>query len=132
MKKTIAFLSFAAILAVMVSMANAGDAVVLRGEVPFDFYVGGQLVPAGEYHFEMGRVGDATTDSVTIVKADGEMVAYANTRPGNQPDGSSSQLTFHVHDGVRVLASVESPGFKADLRETKPAQDTIQLSTASR
>ena len=132
MKRTIAFLSFAVILAVMVSMAKAGDAEVLRGEIPFDFYVGGQLVPAGEYHFEMGRIGDATTDSVTVLKADGELVAIATTRPGTRQDGSSSQITFHIHDGVRVLASVESPGFKAELKEMNPAQEAIQLSTASR
>jgi len=132
MKKTIAFLTFAVILAVMVSMAKAGDAEVLRGEVPFDFYVGDQLVPAGEYHFEMGRIGDATTDSVTVLKADGELVAIATTRPGNRQDGSSSQLTFQIQDGVRILASVECPGFKADLKKTAPVHDTIQFSTASR
>jgi hypothetical protein len=132
MKKTIAFLSLAVILAVMVSLAKAGDAVVLRGEVPFDFYVGGQLVPAGEYNFEMGRIGDATTDSVTVLKTDGELVAISTSRPATRQDGSSSQLTFQVQDGVRILASVECPGFKADLKKVKPVEDPIRLSTASR
>jgi hypothetical protein len=132
MKKTIAFLSFAVMLATMVSIANAGDAEVLRGKVPFDFYIGGQLVPAGEYNFEMGRIGDATTDSVTVLKANGELVAMAATRPGARQDGSSSQLTFEIKDGARILSSVECPGFKADLKKAIPVQDTIPLSTASR
>ena len=119
MKKAIAFMSFVVVLTVMASFASAGDAIVMRGEVPFDFYVGDQLVPAGEYNFEMGRVGDATTDSVTVVAADGKVLAFAATRPGISHVDSESQLSFASHHGVRFLESVECPGFKADLKKAK-------------
>lgn len=130
MKKTIAFLSFTLILTVMAVTATAGDAIVMEGEVPFDFYVGDQLVPAGEYHFEMGRVADATTDSVTVLTAEGKVVALATTRPGIQKDASPSQLSFSSQNGVHYLKSVECPGYKADLKSTKPV-DTIQYTSWS-
>jgi hypothetical protein len=130
MKKTIAFLSFTVILTVMAVTATAGDAIVMKGEVPFDFYVGSQLVPAGEYHFEMGRVGDATTDSITVLTTEGRVVALVTTRPGTQKDKSSSQLCFSSHNGVHFLKSVECPGYKANLKTPKQV-DTIQYTVWS-
>ena len=130
MKKTIAFLSFTVILTVMAVTATAGDAIVMEGEVPFDFYVGNELLPAGEYHFEMGRVGDATTDSITVLTTEGKVVALVTTRPGTQKDKSSSQLSFSSHNGVHFLKSVECPGYKANLKTPKPV-DTIQYTVWS-
>jgi len=122
MKKTIAFLSFAVILTVMATLATAGSAIVLRGEVPFDFFVEDQFVPAGEYQFEMGRVGDATTASITVLSKDGKVVAFVATRPGVNEDGSQSRLSFDSHDGARFLRSVECPGYRADLKKLNEIQ----------
>lgn len=132
MKKATAFLSFVVILAVTVSMANAGDAIVMRGEVPFDFYVGDKLLPAGEYNFEMGRVGDATTDSVTVVTTEGKVLALTTTRSGDSELESVSQLSFASHHGVRILESVECPGFKADLKVAKAVDlDSIESTSVT-
>jgi hypothetical protein len=130
MKKTIAFLSLTVILTVMATMATAGDAIVMKGEVPFDFFVGDQLLPAGDYHFEMGRVGDATTDSVTVLTTEGKVVAFVATRPGIQENLSPSHLSFSSQNGVHYLQSVECPGYKADLKTAKPV-DTIQYTSWS-
>ena len=127
MKKIFAFLSCAVILAVMATVATAGSAIVLRGEIPFDFHVGNQLVPAGEYYFEMGRVGDATTSSVTVATKDGETVALMLTRDGVRKENAPSKVSFYIYEGEYFLSSVECPGYKADLKKTLPApeSDTI-------
>jgi hypothetical protein len=119
MKKTFMFLSFAVILAVTASLATAGSAIVLRGEVPFDFYVENQMLPAGEYHFEMGRTGEATASSITVRAKDGTVVAFVTTRPGVREDMAPSQLSFNGYEGKYFLSSVECPGYKANLRKTR-------------
>ena len=122
MKKTFMFLSFVVVLTAMATVASAGSALVLRGEVPFDFYVGDQMLPAGEYHFEMGRVGDATTSSITVRTKDGKVAAFVTTRPGARQGMTPSQLSFSSHNGQFYLSSVECPGYKADLKNVKPVR----------
>lgn len=119
MKRTLMFLSFVVTLAVMTIPADAGSAIVLRGEVPFDFYVENQMLPAGEYIFEMGRVGDATTSSITVRAKDGKVVTLVSTRPGTRRNTTPSQLVFNTYEGSFHLASVECPGYKADLRSSE-------------
>ena len=121
MKRTLMFLSFVVTLAVMTIPAGAGSAIVLQGEVPFDFYVENQMLPAGEYIFEMGRVGDATTSSITVRAKDGKVVTLVTTRPGTRRNMTPSQLVFNTYEGNFHLASVECPGYKADLRNSKSA-----------
>lgn len=99
MKKIYAFLSPAVILAVMATVATPASAIVLRGEIPFDFYAGSQMVPAGEYYFEMGRVGGATTSSVTVTIKDGKTVAVMLTRDGVRDSKASSQVNFYIYEG---------------------------------
>ncbi len=123
MKKIFALLSFAVILTSMTTLANAGSAIVLRGEIPFDFHVGNQMVPAGEYYFEMGRVGDATTSSVTLTDKEGKTLALVLTRAGFRKDNAPSQVSFYIYRGEYFLSSVECPGYKADLKKTKPVRD---------
>ena len=127
MKKTLAFLSFVVILATMASLATAGSAVVLNGEIPFDFYVGNQMLPAGEYHFEMGRFTEATTSSITVRSKDGKVLAFVTTRPGVSDGRTSNQIIFNSSDGNYVLASVECPGYKANLKKTKPVDQSGKI-----
>lgn len=130
MKKTLMFLSVAVILSVMATMATAGSAVVLRGEVPFDFYVGDKMLPAGEYVFEMGRIGESTTNNVTVRNKDGKVAAFVTTRPGMVKKLISGQLSFSSYEGKFFLASVECPGYKADLKITKPVHQSEVVQVA--
>ena len=126
MKKTFLLLSFAAIWTVIAASAFAGSAVVVRGEVPFDFFVENQLLPAGEYHFEMGSTGGATTSTVTIRTKEGSVVAFATTKPGNRLT-NASQLSFNHYNGKYFLSSVESVGYKASLRTTRHERELMSL-----
>ena len=125
MKKTLAFLSFVAILAVTPILATAGSTIMLRGDIPFDFYVGSQMLPAGEYHFEMGSTGGATTSTVTVRAKDGMVVAFVATRAGFSKDMAASQLNFHAYGGKYFLSSIQYPGYKSDLRTTRHEKELM-------
>jgi hypothetical protein len=125
MKRTLVLLSFVAILTIMAVFACAGSAVVLRGDVPFDFYVENQMLPAGEYHFEMGSIGGATASTVTVRSRDGMVVAFVTTRPGSNGNTIAGQLSFNHYSGKYFLSSVECPGYKADLRTTKHEKELM-------
>lgn len=126
MKKTVLLLSLAVIWTIIAISAFAGSAVVVRGKVPFDFFVENQLLPAGEYHFEMGATGGATTSTVTICTKEGSVVAFATTRPGNRLT-NASQLTFNHYSGKYFLSGVESVGHKASLRTTSHERELMSL-----
>ncbi len=125
MKKTFVPVSFVAIVTFMAVLASAGSAVVLRGDVPFDFYVENQLLPAGEYHFEMGSIGGATASNVAIRAKDGMVAAFVATKPGLNGSTISAQLSFNHYRGKYFLSSVECPGYKANLRKTKHEKEMM-------
>jgi hypothetical protein len=131
MKKTLVLLSFVAVLAVMVIPAIAGSSVILHGDIPFDFYVGAQMLPSGEYDFEMGGVRGSTTSSITVREKDGTVVAFVTTRPGDSRNTELSQLRFENNGGRYFLATVECSGYKAVLNKTKliGQPETVQSAT---
>lgn len=125
MKKTFVFLGFVAILAITVVSASAGSGIVLCGDVPFDFYVENQILPAGEYHFEMGSTGGATTSTITVRAKDGMVVAFVATRPGFSKDMAVSRLNFNGYGGKYFLSSIQYPGYKSDLRTTRHEKELM-------
>ncbi|MBN2319179.1 MAG: hypothetical protein JXR49_08875 [Acidobacteria bacterium] len=131
MKKTCMLMSFVAVLAAMAIPASAGSAIMLHGDIPFDFYVGDQMLPSGEYDFEMGGVRGSTASSITVREKDGTIVAFVTTRPGDSQNMDPSQLSFKNCGGKYFLASVECSGHKAVLRETKRMHQTEIVHSAS-
>jgi hypothetical protein len=88
------------------------------------------MLPAGEYVFEMGRIGESTTSNVTVRNKDGKVAAFVTTRPGDVKKLISGQLSFSSYEGKFFLASVECPGYKADLKITKPVQQSEVVQVA--
>ena len=131
MKKTFMFLSVVVILTLTATLATAGSAVVLKGKIPFDFYIGNQLLEAGEYNFEMGRIGDSTTSCITVRAKNGMVVAFATSRSGVRDGRVPSQLSFKSEDGKYFLVSVESVGYKAELRKTKVTHQPVTAQMAA-
>ena len=131
MKKTLVLLSFVAVLATMTALATAGSAIVLHGKIPFDFYVGEQMLPSGQYDFEMGGVRGSTTSSITVREKDGTVVAFVTTRPGDSLNADSTQLKFENRRGRFFLSSVECSGYKAVLRKTKLIDQSETVRSAS-
>ncbi len=128
MKKTFVLVSFVAMVTFMAVLASAGSAVVLRGDVPFDFYVENRMLPAGEYHFEMGSIGGATASNIIVRTKDGMIVAFVSTRAGSNVNTIAAQLSFNHYSGKYFLSSVECPGYKANLKTTKHEEELMNRS----
>jgi hypothetical protein len=131
MKKTFMLLSFVVVLVATTALATAGSAVVVRGEIPFDFYVGEQMLPSGEYQFEMGGVRGSTTSSITVREKDGTVVAFVTTRQGDSRNMDSTQLKFENYKGKYFLSSVECSGYKAVLRKVRLIDQSDTVKSAS-
>ena len=118
MKKTLVLMSFVAGLILMGVFASAASGIVMRGDVPFDFYVENQLLPAGEYDFAMGVIGNETASSVAVRTKDGSVVAFLTTKSDSEAKATAGQLKFNHYSGKYFLSSVECPGYKANLKTT--------------
>ena len=125
MKKTLLLVSFVAGLTIMAVFASAGSGVVMRGEIPFDFYVENQLLPAGEYDFAMGVIGGETASNVAVRTTDGTVLAFLTTRSDSEAMATSGQVSFNHYSGKYFLSSVECPGYKANLRKTEHEKEMV-------
>ncbi len=119
MKKTLLLVCFVAGLTIIAVFASAGSGVVMRGEIPFDFYVENQLLLAGEYDFAMGAVGGETASNVAIRTKDGTVLAFLTTKSDSEAKATSGQVSFNHYNGKYFLSSIECPGYKANLRKTE-------------
>lgn len=121
MKKTVFFGFLVISLFVLVTGAPARSAVALLVNVPFDFYVGKELLPAGDYRFEMGAMTPFTAKSSSLLvrRQDGSAVTGIFTIPGS---GSLSintdRLHFNRYGDKYFLARIECLEYQADLGKT--------------
>ncbi len=115
MKKHIALLAFVAVIAS--GVAFGGMKIQLSANVPFDFYVEDQLLPAGEYRFEMGS-------SALIIRAkDGTGVRMLATMNGENENKSEDFLQFHQYGNKRFLSGVAAGSSKAIVKTAKTEQE---------
>ncbi len=117
-----------AVLLVGTFCMAVAPAQVLRVDVPFDFYVGKDLLTAGQYIFEMqSPTGySATSSSVFIRRGDGETLRWVWTMPNRALlNNSTNQLTFHRYGSTYFLFRVECNGYTADLRVTPRERELL-------
>ena len=119
MKKNLVVLSLAAVLAVMVSFAAAGDRIAMRVHIPFDFYMENQMMQAGDYRFEMGSGFDAIASRVTVQDKEGRGIRMILTHAGSQTDASLSALRFNRYGNGYFLSNVSICGYNANLTMLK-------------
>jgi hypothetical protein len=128
-------LSLVAMLAVTVGLAYAGTLKSMIINVPFEFYVQDQLMPAGEYKFEMGS-GTLSTASVVVVRtSEGEGIRFLLTRSETNKSSQWSHLRFNQYDEKHFLSSVLIGAYKANVgmsnleKELRIASKTAQTET---
>ena len=120
MKKNIVLLGFVAAMFVVAGAAFAGMGVQLRIDVPFAFYVEDQLLPAGEYRFEMGAVGIGNTASSVVVRTmNGTGIRLLVTMGDTNENKSLDRLHFNQYGDKFFLSSVAIHNYKANLKSTK-------------
>lgn len=119
MGRKLGLLSLVAVLIIMATVASAIAGVGLRAKVPFAFYAENQLLPAGDYRFEMGSVGSALASSVTIRAKDGKGIRLILARPEADRDAASHCLQFNQYGDTSFLTSVSISGHKANFKMVK-------------
>jgi hypothetical protein len=99
--------------------ARAQTAARMKASVPFDFHVGQQTFPAGEYLVE--RVGRQTIqESLLISSPDGKHSALVRTSPLTGAKGNEgASLVFYRYGDVSFLRQVR--GVESDLSLQLPA-----------
>jgi hypothetical protein len=118
MKKNIVLLGVVAVLAGMTGLLFAGAGAEVRINVPFDFYADGQLLPAGEYVFNMGLVGPDTASSIVIRSKDGAERRLVATMPDVNENTANAYVQFKQYGDKYLLSSVAIRSFKANLKIT--------------
>jgi len=114
MKKQIsrALLGLAAALALAVA-ANAQVLHEVTVRVPFDFFAGGKLMPAGRY--DVRRVRSDAETALIIRSEDGRTSAVVITNTG-KADPRAAAFVFRQRGDRHFLAEVSMPG-TASVRE---------------
>jgi hypothetical protein len=93
------FILAAGLLAALVSPRLQAQTVDMRAKVPFDFHVGNDRMPAGEYVFSHSHTG-----LLTISPATGARSIFALTNNDSGPTSpGASMLEFQRYGGVYFL-----------------------------
>jgi hypothetical protein len=129
MKKQI--LNFVVTLSVIAALSIAGFAGLDRSveaNIPFDFMVGGEKLPAGKYTFETG----SSLNTVMVRNWKTKRAAGALSHALQVRDGSKPQLVFRRYGNQYFLAKVityssgiELPKFKAEREAAKAKRDFL-------
>jgi hypothetical protein len=78
----------------------------VRAHIPFDFYAGGKMLPAGNYTLALNR----GTNNVAIFQKDTGMGVFLIGSPHDGSRNGRSLLTFHADgEGKYVLLKIEGP-----------------------
>ena len=108
-------------LSYLVSMATVAPAYAasvdgMRAQVPFDFYVGDRLIPAGEH-----AVKTLSADEAALRVGDGRQSATVLTNSATDRDGRGrARLVFHKCGDQYFLAAVWGADNRGrTLRESK-------------
>ncbi len=115
---TMLTLLVAVALVTAVVSAN-GQARTVRANVPFDFIVGDQTLPAGEYSI---RAMTASGDALSISNRDDAVVRLSNTIESRKAP-EQSKLVFHRYGERYFLAEVWSGGENTGRQLLKSKQE---------
>jgi hypothetical protein len=116
MKKNLVVLSFVIVFGMMASFAFAAAGVEMRIDVPFAFYMGDQLFPAGAYHFDMKHGNFATASFVNVWAPKGADNRLLMTTAGTDKNTTANQLVFNKYGQKLFLSTVSINGYKATLK----------------
>jgi len=125
MKRMSVWLMAGMLLIGLCAVASAHTAARVHVNVPFAFYANGELLPAGEYMFEIGafNTSEASGSSVLVRNDAGTKAAWLFTSPGNASINANGRLVFNRYGDTYFLAKVEGNGYQANLKTTKAERE---------
>ena len=125
MRKTRTVLVLGMMLLSAAIFAAGNSAARLHVNVPFAFYAGNELLPAGNYVFEIGAITphEASGSAVFVHNETGSIAAWLLTMPGQAPYTDNAQLEFSRYGERYFLSSVAALGYQANLKTTKSEKE---------
>jgi hypothetical protein len=111
-KKSLVVLALTVLVALAAPSVHA-QTFTIRASIPFDFYIGSSVMPAGEYTFDT-RLGQGIGH---IRSADLHQSVAVLIQPATLPVGSakgSASLIFHRYDKTYFLSEVRDGFASAD------------------
>ena len=134
MKKSLVV--FFAMAAVILGLSVAAESAPrMKVNIPFDFYLGDQMLPAGEYMIEMPNLINATaTGSIVVVRSeDGSVYHCIPAMTGNYARNYAYQVTFHRYGGTYFFAKVQNSTFVSTLPPTRAEKElSVKAAAAPR
>lgn len=127
MKKTSVLMVVIAALLLTATCVLAGPTTRIRADVPFSFHVGEELLPAGNYVFEMRAIGFGAPSSsaVAIYRQDGTLTTLLPTIPSGWEYQRmvEGHLHFTRYSDSYFLNKVEGPISAATLITTNAERE---------
>ncbi len=124
MRKIIVFTVLGVIVLGLTAAVAADTATKVRADVPFAFYAGKELIPAGSYIFELRSFGmGSSASSVLIHNESGSIVTVLLTKPGDVPLGEDAHLHFNKYGVRHFLSKVEGAGYQANLTPSRAEKE---------
>ena len=100
----------------------------VRAQVPFNFYAGGKVMPAGNYTFAINR----QNHTIAITQYDKGIEAFLLGSPHDGSINGLTKLTFRANDeDVYVLQKLEGPDFGLSFNAGKAVSRLAQDSPAT-
>lgn len=120
-----AFLGLGLLLAVSAAQAQE---IGVKADIPFNFVVGNQMLPAGEYTLlNQGAVGQA----VLIRSYEGKTALFSSTQPCTSSSPSAkTKLVFHTMAGRYFLYQIWTEG-NASGRQIPKSRAEVELAKNS-
>ena len=118
----------AALLLAFAAGASAGAVIKVQAHIPFAFYAGKALVPAGQYRFELRPLSACgASTSAVLVRGENGVMAWIATLPGSDED-MAVHLHFNRYGKAYFLSKVEAGGLQANVPPT-PAEREYRAQT---
>ncbi len=126
--------AFAVTLAVIVAVigsviwSSAGVVPSMTLNVPFSFYAGKNLMPAGDYIVEMSVVSStsSTGSLIALRTVDGNVFCYLQTAYATRDKQPAHNATFTQYGGTYFLSRVQNNDVEVTLTKTSAEKETAR------
>jgi hypothetical protein len=134
MKRTLRLVILIAALLTLVVGASARTASRMRANIPFAFHVQNELLPPGEYMFEMRAIstGASASSAVAITDRSGTKAMVISTIPAwDSRQIGEGRVYCNRYGSNYFLSKVQCLDYRAELRVTAAEKEFMAQTKAS-
>ena len=113
MRKTNFVVLALTVLVALTAISVYAQTFIVRANIPFDFYIGSSVMPAGEYTFDT-LMGDGIGRIWSTDRHRSMAVLFQAAMLPNGSNKTSASLTFHRYDKTYFLSEVRDGYASAD------------------